>query len=657
MVKTPHPKEGCFEAVHPGTSWVEVPCGTVVERPMLPGESHPLGVLGGGDFLANVSSTISWAEGSFPYVTGVTSETDSLTGHANDFSLQLNSNFMTYNPSLGAASAAPLCSGASVPSNCMGWEQFVYATGSAFIQYWLINYGNACPWGWNSFNGSCWRNGSNAVSVPSQPITNLAHMTVSATVGSSDTITVTVGNNTLYSASQSNLMNLGAGWNSAEFNVFGWGNGSEAILNSGSTLVVQTLVDSATRTTNAPTCGTGSPTAEWTNVTLVPGSCCPIGGTHPGIQFAESNVSGAVAPACPLPAPSCGTTDGYAFTLAATASNSAGDWVHIDNLFSNGNPSAVVTATPVWWHPSTGGGGVYDNHPVGVFYDRGAGKWAVFNEDGAAMPLGAAFNVKIDTGTTVTATTSNVGGDSMLLNDSRLNGNPYATVLVTPNSTAGGTVTPVPVGVWYGGYYWYVFHEDASAIRVGEAFNVHVDTCTEAVTASAGNTSYDFMRISAPLADGNPNAQVFATPNWNPPGHGGAYDAHPIGVYYDPSSAKWTVYHQDLTAIAAGESYNVLVRQGGPFIPNTTMPGVSAGAFSQYSSGPNCFGSYNDYGPFQVCPNGSHIASISCQMAPGSNGTCSVTNQTATSAGLRVIASNNCFSGAQAQLMATCLSN
>jgi hypothetical protein len=32
---------------------------------------------------------------------------------------------------------------------------------------------------------------------------------------------------------------------------------------------------------------------------------------------------------------------------------------------------------------------------VGVLYDEDVGKWLVYNEDGASMPDGAAFNVAI----------------------------------------------------------------------------------------------------------------------------------------------------------------------------------------------------------------------------------------------------------------------
>ena len=68
---------------------------------------------------------------------------------------------------------------------------------------------------------------------------------------------------------------------------------------------------------------------------------------------------------------------------------SNGTW--LSSPAARGNPDAIVLVTPNW---NPGGlGGVYHDHPIGVYYcvDR----WAIFNQDMAPMPLGAAFNVWI----------------------------------------------------------------------------------------------------------------------------------------------------------------------------------------------------------------------------------------------------------------------
>jgi hypothetical protein len=59
-----------------------------------------------------------------------------------------------------------------------------------------------------------------------------------------------------------------------------------------------------------------------------------------------------------------------------------------------GNPKARLLVTPVY-APQT----AYNNHVVGVWFDRARGMWAIFNEDRAPMPENAAFNVDWDAGT------------------------------------------------------------------------------------------------------------------------------------------------------------------------------------------------------------------------------------------------------------------
>ena len=58
----------------------------------------------------------------------------------------------------------------------------------------------------------------------------------------------------------------------------------------------------------------------------------------------------------------------------------------IDHPSTNDNPNAILIVTQMW-------SGVYNPHPVGVFY--AAGKWRIFNEDIADMPLNAQFNIMV----------------------------------------------------------------------------------------------------------------------------------------------------------------------------------------------------------------------------------------------------------------------
>ena len=82
------------------------------------------------------------------------------------------------------------------------------------------------------------------------------------------------------------------------------------------------------------------------------------------------------------------------FVHTASAANSAGNSTYLDHPLTNGRPNAIATVTQNW---NPGGiGGTYNDKVVGVWYDPTQKKWAVFNQDGSAMPVGAAFNILLD---------------------------------------------------------------------------------------------------------------------------------------------------------------------------------------------------------------------------------------------------------------------
>ena len=92
------------------------------------------------------------------------------------------------------------------------------------------------------------------------------------------------------------------------------------------------------------------------------------------------------------PAPSGVALDAV-FVHRATPGNISTNSTYLDEDLINDNPDAIVYVTQSW-NPD-GGDGIYNDHPVGVWYDEGAGRWAIFNQDREAMPEGAAFNVAV----------------------------------------------------------------------------------------------------------------------------------------------------------------------------------------------------------------------------------------------------------------------
>jgi hypothetical protein len=81
------------------------------------------------------------------------------------------------------------------------------------------------------------------------------------------------------------------------------------------------------------------------------------------------------------------------FIQRATSENIIENSTYLDNPQTNDNPEAVLFVAQNW-NPE-GSSGTYNDHSIGIWYDTDRKQWAIFNEDGIVMPVGAAFNVAI----------------------------------------------------------------------------------------------------------------------------------------------------------------------------------------------------------------------------------------------------------------------
>jgi hypothetical protein len=164
--------------------------------------------------------------------------------------------------------------------------------------------------------------------------------------------------------------------------------------------------------------------------------------------------------------------EGGAFVHRATEGNSRGDYTYLDDLRINGDPDAVVLASPT---------SPYDRN-IGVWYEPGRQRWAIFNQDLAPVSAGAAFDVSVpgDPDRFVhEATGENVVGNTTYVDDPLLNGEPGTEVSVTQNWNPGGgagVYNDHPVGALYDGDVdrWFVYNEDGAPVPEGTAFNVAV---------------------------------------------------------------------------------------------------------------------------------------------------------------------------------------
>ncbi|GAB1693552.1 hypothetical protein [Krasilnikovia sp. M28-CT-15] len=302
IAAAPRPGRGCYTATYPKLMWRAVGCVSAPDIPQPPHRGpRPLVIGNGSDIAARVpSGFISTAIGSFDSVVNVTSESGPIGNSgppiANAYTLQLNTNFF----------ASTACAGSPNPG-CQGWEQFVYgndgSSGAAFIQYWLLQYNAPCPAGvgWNTFSFAgdtdiyCWKNNTGgAVGVPNQPITNLGALSLSGQANAgSDSVTLFNGA-TAYTRVGDNAVNAAVGWDTAEFNVFGYGGnssgGGTASFNSGAALTVRTRTIYGG--TAAPLCVATGFTAEKNNLSF--GTPAPaMTSPGPAVKFVEDTVGGA----------------------------------------------------------------------------------------------------------------------------------------------------------------------------------------------------------------------------------------------------------------------------------------------------------------------------------------------------------------------------
>ena len=297
---------------------------------------------------------------------------------------------------------------------------------------------------------------------------------------------------------------------------------------------------------------------------------------------------------------------GVQFVQVATAENIYASYTTIiDHPLTNGNPNAIIIVTPNDNPGNTSG--VNDPHPIGVMYS--SGKWAIFNQDSAAMPVGASFNVIIPTaGAGVFVQKTTIIDTSTDINNALANSHPNARILVTPNYNPGGACPCVGadfnIGVEYHGIKWAIFAQDGSVLPLHAAFNVFILPAVTGVfvqKSTVGNTTNIYSTaINNALTNGNPNALLFVTPDYNPGGIVmGTGDDHPVGVMYDGS--KWEVYHQDLTAIPIGTAFNVLVLvpASSIFVQRTT----AANVVSSTTIIDNALTNYHDNAIFFATPN------------------------------------------------------
>jgi hypothetical protein len=236
----------------------------------------------------------------------------------------------------------------------------------------------------------------------------------------------------------------------------------------------------------------------------------------------------------------------------------------IDHPALNGKPAAVVIITQVF--------GKYNPNEVGVWYS--GGKWKIFNQNRAAMPLNTRFNVlafppgTLEDVAVHKTSANNTRGHITTLDHQLTNANADALLFVTQRY---GKYNTSPVGAWYNGNKWKIYNENRSKMPLGTTFNVLVlkkgkvpsrwnqiegNAFTHTVTASS-RSKYSSRHVSLMNRRDLTNAsrlQLFTTQQYK-----NQYNTSTTGTWY--ARPNWTVFNQDRKPIPENVVFNVLALQ------------------------------------------------------------------------------------------------
>lgn len=262
------------------------------------------------------------------------------------------------------------------------------------------------------------------------------------------------------------------------------------------------------------------------------------------------------------------------FVHTVTEVSRRNNWSYIDHPWLNFGAGRRLLITPLL----AGSQPVYNNHRTGVWYDASMARWAIFNEDGATMPVGAAFNVRIEGpddyfATPIhTTTQSNIYADGTILRDPPAVANWYALVFATHNWNPAPGLAGYPaypccvnhnhnIGLYNATSEWWIVNQDYAGMPVNVNFNLRSFGLPGfgvfAHGAGAQNTSGATTIIDNPATNGIPGAIVIVTPNWTA---GGGVDFDKVfAVHWN--GARWTITTMDGTAMPANAAFNVYVPQ------------------------------------------------------------------------------------------------
>jgi hypothetical protein len=246
----------------------------------------------------------------------------------------------------------------------------------------------------------------------------------------------------------------------------------------------------------------------------------------------------------------------YSFAAGHNAkANHQGTFVWADNSTS---ADFASTANNQFLIRALGGVGIGTTNPASPV-DILGGRWDLINSEGDFRIGSPAYRLKIGVatgggGSGDTRIRAQGGTSRMMLGSGT---NDVLTVVGT--SVGIGTITPssslhVVGNTRLAGDLVLDRAIKVSGAGVGTPTAAFVQVCALANQTAAHRTT-----ISNPLCDGNPNAILLVTHNFNPGGAGANLQTHPFSVWYNGSNSKWEIFNDDFVAMPVGTSFNVLI--------------------------------------------------------------------------------------------------
>jgi hypothetical protein len=215
----------------------------------------------------------------------------------------------------------------------------------------------------------------------------------------------------------------------------------------------------------------------------------------------------------------------------------------------------------------------YMIHNCGLWFDSPV--WSIFDETEVAMDTLLAFNV-LNPKTNGTVFTHTVDSANSTLNwsdidNALLNGHPEAVFFIT-KTWDNGVYDTAHVGIWYDHYSskWSVYDEDGvTPLQLNSTYNIFVPNASTSFFKDTASGSNYITYLDNPLLNGNPNAGIFIVHDYTDSIATQGYINDEIGVWYDGSASKWTIYTENITSLFTGSTFNVLV------VANTNPAGIT----------------------------------------------------------------------------------